>query len=44
MQTKNNNKDKLTYGVCDMLKPLKEELGNHFDIAIDKGTLDAILP
>jgi hypothetical protein len=44
MQAKNQSKEKLTYEVCDVLQPIKEQLIGQYDIVIDKGTLDAILP
>jgi len=36
--------DKIRYEVCDMLAPLPNTLVGQFDIVVDKGTLDAILP
>lgn len=44
MRDKNAKKEKLTYQVCDMLKPLPQELLGNYDVVVDKGTLDAILP
>ena len=44
MRGKNLKKEKLTYKVCDMLKPLPQELMGKYDVVVDKGTLDAILP
>lgn len=44
MQSKNQAKDKLRYEVGDLLKPIPQEMTARYDIVIDKGTLDAILP
>jgi hypothetical protein len=35
---------RLKYEVCDLLKPVGEEWCGRFDLVLDKGTLDAILP
>ena len=32
------------YEVCDMFEPLQEKYQQAFNIVLDKGTLDAILP
>lgn len=32
------------YEVCDMFQPLSEKYERRFDVVLDKGTLDAILP
>ncbi len=32
------------YEVCDMFEPLAEKYQSKFNIILDKGTLDAILP
>jgi hypothetical protein len=34
----------MTYQVCDFLKPIPAELARKYDVVLDKGTLDAILP
>lgn len=44
MLSKNLKKEKLTYKVCDMLQPLPQGLLGKYDLVVDKGTLDAILP
>ena len=44
MQAKNQAKDRLKYEVADLLKPIPQEMVGKYDIVIDKGTLDAILP
>jgi hypothetical protein len=44
MQAKTINKEKLSYQVCDMMQPIAEGLIEKYDVVIDKGTLDAILP
>lgn len=44
MQAKNQAKDRLKYEVGDLLKPIPQEMAGKYDIVIDKGTLDAILP
>lgn len=44
MASKNLKKEKLHYQVCDMLQPLSPELHGKYDVILDKGTLDAILP
>ena len=36
--------ERLKYQVCDLLKPIAEDLEGKFDLVLDKGTLDAILP
>ena len=37
-------KIKMKYLVCDVLKKMPEEYLNNFDVVLDKGTLDALLP
>jgi hypothetical protein len=32
------------YEVCDMFEPIQEKYQQAFNIVLDKGTLDAILP
>lgn len=44
MQAKNQAKEKLRYEVGDLLKLIPQEMTGRYDIVIDKGTLDAILP
>ncbi len=44
MRAKNVKKEQLTYQVCDMLQPVGAELSGRYDVVVDKGTLDAILP
>lgn len=34
----------MEYTVCDLLKELEEPYINKFDVVLDKGTLDAMLP
>lgn len=34
----------MEYVVCDLLEPLGERFINKFDLVLDKGTLDAMLP
>ena len=34
----------MEYLVCDLLEPIEERFWSKFDIVLDKGTLDAMLP
>jgi len=36
--------DKIMYEVCDLLQPVGAEHQNKFNVIVDKGTLDAMLP
>lgn len=39
-----NTDERLSYSVCDLLLPLKVELEDKYEVILDKGTLDAMLP
>lgn len=34
----------MEYAVCDLLVPLEKQYCGVFDVVLDKGTLDAMLP
>ena len=39
-----NTDERLSYSICDLLKPVKTELEGRYEVILDKGTLDAMLP